>query len=534
MRRVRALATLVASCAGAAALLSGAPAASAAPTLKWAACGDAEGVECSTATLPMAYNRPAGAKVRIALARVAAKDTEHRIGSLFFNFGGPGGAAVDYLQATAGEGLFDALNERFDIVAFDPRGVGQSTPSIDCRANQETEGVYSVPFTTPFNLDRNALVGKVRSYLRKCLDNNGPILAHVSTANVARDLDRIRSMMGESKLNYLGFSYGTFLGATYAKLFPNRYRAMVLDGPVDADQYIHRPMQNLYEQTSGFEVAWGRLMQACARDQVACSGFGGDDPWEAFDDLVEQANASPIPADGFTDDPRPVTGDDIITATLYDVYSKFYWGEITYALAQAAAGDGSYIRFLVDSYYGNNLDGTFDPGTDRYFTIGAAEQRYDRHDVGTYLARGDESWGTFPHFWSNAGYVELNYGLWRVRDKDAYGGPWKLSSSQATPLVVATTYDPATPYRGAKRLVRDLGNARLLTMRGDGHTAYGGNSMCIDDAVNAYLVDLTLPAVGTKCEHEVPFTAFGQTLAAESLRAQAPVLVASKPRIRMR
>jgi pimeloyl-ACP methyl ester carboxylesterase len=519
--------------AGALALAPGASARVKAGALEWQGCGDAAGVQCATADLPMDYGDRQGSRVHIALARVPAKDQANRIGSLVFNFGGPGGAAVDYLQATAGEGLFDTLNQRFDIVAFDPRGVGQSTPSIDCKANQETEGIYSVPFARPIGLDVQQLLAKTTGYISKCLANNGEILAHVSTANVARDMNRIRKLLGERRLNYLGFSYGTFVGATYASLFPKRYRAMVLDGPLDADQYINRPMQGLFEQTSGFEVAFGRFMQACAADQTACSGFGGSDPWAAYDQLVEQANKAPIPADAYEDDPRPVSGDDIITATLYDLYRKEYWGEIAQALSMAAKGDGSLIRALVDGYYDRQDDGTFGPGTDLYFTIGASEQRYER-DVDLYLRRGDESWGTFPHFWSNAGYVELNYGLWPVHDEDAYYGPFRVPASSPTPLVVATTYDPATPYRGALRLVNQLGNARLLTMQGDGHTAYGGESACIDQAVDAYFDALALPAEGTVCQQEVPFSAPEPQVSAQAQSAAPRVRADARRRIARR
>ncbi len=282
---------------------------------------------------------------------------------------------------------------------------------------------------------------------------------------------RCARLLGERKINYFGYSYGTFLGATYASLFPNRYRSMVLDGPVDAHNYINKPWRDLAEQSAGFERGMRRFLQACARDQVACSGFGGDDPWIAWDELVESADANPIPADGYTADPRPVDGDDLRWAATGEVYLKELWGELGLALAGPQAGTPRLIRELVDLDYGRLDDGTYDPGYDPYFTIGAAEQRYPR-DVGFYLDLGDDAWGQFDDVFFNNGYVELNYGLWPERDRDAYGGPFKVSGSKPTPLVIANTYDPATPYRGALRLVRQLGNARLITMRGDGHTAY--------------------------------------------------------------
>jgi len=492
------------------------------PTLDWQTCGDAANVTCTTAQVPLDYDKPNGKSIELFLAKSPATDQAHRLGTLFFNFGGPGGAAANYVEAVGADpsGVWGALNERYDIVGMDPRGVGQSEPSIDCKANQETQGIYGQPFTTPDNLNPQALINHDLHYDARCIALNKEILPHVSTANVARDLDLLRQAVGENKLTYFGFSYGTFLGATYASLFPHNYDRMVLDGPVDADAYINEPLDDLSAQSAGFERAIGRFLTACAVDQVACSGFGGTDPLDAYDQLIDQANATPIPAGG--DDPRPIDGDDIVLATAYDVYGKQFWGELAKALADASNGDGTGIRTLVDGYYGNNLDGTFDPGTDRYFTIGAIEQRYP-HDVGLYLRAGKRSWSEHEHMWWNNGYVELFYGLWPIRDRDAFDGPFKIPSSSPTPLVVATTYDPATPYRGAKNLVRDLGNARLLTMRGDGHTAYPGNSPCIDVAVEAYMDDGTLPAPGTQCKQDVPFEAPALTAQALKVNQLAPL-----------
>ena len=494
------------------------PALPAAP-LAWAGCGTtveatAAGVQCATADLPMDYDEPDGTRVQIAVARVPATDPANRIGSLFFNFGGPGGPAVEYLQAS-GAGLFATLNQRFDIVGFDPRGVGQSTPSIDCRVDQETQGIYSTPVPTPVDIDVDAYVAKVQGYVDACLANNGEILEHVSTANVARDMDALRAAIGEEQLSYLGFSYGTFLGATYASLFPDRLRAMVLDGALDADEYVNDPLSSIASQTAGFELALARFTEACAVDQVACSGFGGVDPYLAYDKLLAQAEAAPIPADGYTADPRPVTADDIRTLTLRLLYTKQRWGRLGAVLAETAAGDGSTVRAMLDQVA--YADGA---SADRYFAIGASEQRYPQGDLDVYLDRGAESWASFPHFWSNSGYAEINYALWPAHDEDAFSGPFDVPASSAAPLVVGTTYDPATPYSGAVRLVADLGNARLLTMEGDGHTAYGGKSACIDAATETYLIDGLLPAAGTVCQQDVPFVGIGQVPAAAATATQ--------------
>ena len=519
-RRIASLATLAISCA----LGAGAPAAVAKDGgLRWSDCGD--GFQCATAKVPKDYGRPREGTLDIAVIRKPATDAQHRIGSLFVNYGGPGGDGVQTTRDAYAGGLFDSLNDRFDIVSFDPRGTGESEGAIDCRANQEAEGIYSKPFPTPLTIDVRAFTRKANRYVQRCVALNPGIFPYVSTANVARDMDLLREAVGDRKLTYLGFSYGTFLGATYESLFPGRLRALVLDGAVDPDQYINRQEDALREQTAGFERSIGRFLQACANDKVTCP-FGGADPWDAYDQLIEGADEHPIPAADTPD--RPVNGDDIRNGSIVILYSKFNWPFLAAALTQAEAGDASLLRFLADLSWGRNDDGTYDPGTDRYFTLSAAEQRYPFSDIGHYLATGAHSWGLFDHFWINSGYSEYYWGVFPVTARDAYYGPFSAPKNGTPTLVVGTSYDPATPYRGAKRMVAELGNARLLTMRGDGHTAYGGNSSCIDEAVDAYFEDLEVPAAGTSCKQEVPF---GEPQA-RSRAAARPALVYRGPGVK--
>jgi pimeloyl-ACP methyl ester carboxylesterase len=519
---------LVVGCLACLALLVAAPAAPAkAPPVDWKPCADAAGFDCATYPVPLDYRHGHGRSLHLAVVRLPA--TGRKVGSLFVNFGGPGADAVATLKAI-GPGLLGALNDRFDIVGFDPRGTGQSEDAIDCRANQETLGAYRQPFPTPENLDVSAWVAVNKRYVDRCLRLNPRILPYVSTANTARDMDRLRAAVGDRRLTYLGFSYGTFLGATYASLFPGRYRALALDGALDADKYINRPLLSLREQSAGFERADGRFFAACAANQVACDGFGGADPQKAFDELVDRLNAHPQPASA--NDPRPVDGDDVLAGLFGDLYAKQFWPYIARALAAAEAGDYSPIRAEADAFYGRNSDGTYDPVSDRYFALGALEQRYP-HDVNAYIEAGEDSWAMFDHSWLNSGYVELPWGLWPVEPRGVYYGPFHAKPSAPTTLVVGTTYDPATPYRGARRLVSELGNARLLTMRGDGHTAYGGNSSCIDRAVDAYLEHGTLPGKGTVCQQEVPFAPLpAQTARTPQLPATARSGVLRRPHVK--
>ena len=490
-------------------------------TLDWADCGDA-GAQCATASVPKDYDNPRLGTLDVAVAKSPA--TGDRIGSLFLNLGGPGAFVAPYLEAF-GADFFPALNERFDIIGVDPRGTDIAN-GLDCAANQETDGVYSQPFQTPDNLNVNALLRKDTRYIGRCVTRNDD-LQYMSTANVARDYNAVREAIGEPKMTYLGFSYGTFLGATLQSLFPGKTRAVVLDGALDPDQYMNDPLDSLDEQTAGFERAISRFFSACAADPAGC-GFGGGDPRGTVDDLIEQADASPIPA---SDTGRPIDGDDIRASLAQDMYAKQLWPELAAALAMADAGDGNGIRWIVDNrFYGRLDDGSYDPALDRYFLLGAIEQNYPRA-IQPYLKAGKSSYQNYDYAFWNHGYSELNWGLFPIRARDKYDGPFRTTRRDPTTLVVGTRYDPATPYKESKRLVKQLGNARLLTMTGDGHTAYGSGSPCSDAAIEAYLFDLTVPAEGTKCDQDVPaFPPAQATAKALSASAAKKIVVAPNTR----
>ena len=488
------------------------------PQLQWTACGAtpeavAAGVECARATLPLDYDEPAGAQVEIAVGRVPAAVPAQRIGSLFFNFGGPGAPAVDYLQA-AGPGLFERLNQHFDIVAMDPRGVGQSTPAINCQSPPET-GPPELP--TPLDADLDALLAEAQTYVDACVAANGELLEHVSTANVARDMDALRAGLGEEQLNYLGFSYGTLMGATYATLFPDGYRSMVLDSSLDAELYLNESETESSTSIAAFEDALDRFLDACAADQTACSGFGGADPSAAFDALLAGADETPIPVLNVPENSAPLTADEIRVVTFQLLYAKQAWGFLAAALAEAAQGDGSIFRqlFLL-------LEGSDPTSADRFFSITAGEQQWPT-DIDAYVQRAEEEFVAYPHFWFLGGYNSLLYALWPAHDEDAFRGPFDANPDAAPVLVTGTTHDPATPYDEGIALTEQLGNARFLTMDGDGHGAYGGNSSCIDSATDSYLVSLTVPAEGTVCQQEVPFTAPEPSPAVESSLATTAI-----------
>lgn len=466
--------------------------------VEWADCGS--GFDCGRVDVPLDYSAPQGPKLTLAVARLQARDPARRIGSLFFNFGGPGVATIDLLFEGAGQ-YFSGLNSRFDIVGFDPRGIGRTEGAIDCKVDPATD--ESEAFVTPENLDREAWVQSAERYVDTCMANNPEgFAAHVSTTDAARDMDLLRRAVGDEKLTFVGKSYGSLLGATYASLFPDNYRALVLDGGINPDEILNRPTDSNRLWSAAAERAFDRFLQACALDQVACFGFGGADPRSAFDALVAQANESPIPATG--SHPRPIDGDDILSAAFGTLYEKRDWQPFAAALVEAEAGDATRLRVLVDEDSGLLEDGTYDPMRDRNFSIASAEQSYSP-EIEPHIAAGELAWSRFPHFWWIGGYSELANGLFPVEAEAVFRGPFVATSEAPPILVLSTRFDPATSHEDALALVEQLGNAQLLIMNGDGHTAYGGRSSCIDAAVGTYLADATLPPSGRECPDGVSF-----------------------------
>lgn len=470
----------VVSAAAAIALASAAPS-SAAP-LSWTDCDS--GFECATATVPLDYRKPQGRQIKLAAMRLPAQDRAHRLGSLFMNPGGPGASGVDFVR-DFGKSLFAPVNRRFDLVGWDPRGIGASDGAIDCGVDRERFGPYAQPFELPRGAAAgHRLVHRAREYVRRCVARHPKpgLLPYLHTANSARDLDRLRAAVGDSKLTYLGYSHGTQLGAAYATFFPGRVRALVLDGAVDI---LGHPLRAFRERAEAFEDALGRFLAAC-RTQADHCGLGAR-PRAAYDALVKRLDRQPLTAAGG----RTVDGDDLLAATYGAMTQKYYWPGLSAALVQARAGDGAALRAATNLFY-EQID-------DSYAEISSLDARWPGRP-GPYLRADRRAARALPHFWWQAGSVGLPIGLWGVRPKDAYFGPLRNSPRAPTALVLGTTHDPSTPYAWAKRMTSALGNARLLTMRGDGHTAsFNDASSCIDDAVLAYLEQLALPPRGKTC-----------------------------------
>jgi pimeloyl-ACP methyl ester carboxylesterase len=446
------------------------------PRLDWRDCDD--GFQCATADVPRDYSRPRGATVRLALIRRPAVDQAHRIGSLFLNPGGPGASAVEFVR-TAPPPAFQLLS-RFDWVGFDPRGVGASEPATDC------DDLDSPPPMTPDTLDVPALLRTGRARAQSCLNRDPEFLASLGAANTARDMDVLRAAVGDERLSYFGMSWGGMVGEMYASLFPGRARALLLDSPGDADVWLNRPLQAGREQAVSFEAELGRFFTDCATHQDRC-GFGGEDPEEAFDALLEQLDAAPLDlGDGLRLDRALLTE---IAVSLLPIKSA--WPELGRALADAQSGETGLLRQLADAQIGaDRLFDTFD-------SYGSVERRPPRR-LAPYLENAEHVFALAPHFALGA-YEAVADLFWPIHARGGYYGPFRNAASATPALVIHSTHDPNSPYAWGKRVVRDLGNARLLTFHGDGHTVVPQFNGCVLGHLVAYMNDGVVPPAGASC-----------------------------------
>ena len=464
--------------AGIGVALAFAPAAAQAEELDWQPCDP--GFQCATASVPRDYAHPRGPEVQIALIRRPASDPEHRIGSIFVNPGGPGGSGIDFVR-TAPPGALAAFGRLYDFVGFDPRGVGRSTPAINgCGI------LYTHRFEMTDSLDLPSLLRRTRDQLRACEAGSGGILPYLTTANVARDLDRLRAAVGDERLNYIGLSWGTQLGATYTSLFPRRVGAFILDAPADPDVWINRPYEATREQVASFESSFARFLHWCTRNASVCT-LDPDDPENDVDALIAAMNAAPLQGE--------TTGDDLISVAGSALYSKYGWAPLARAISAAKAGDGSGIRtFLGD---------VSQPGNGEFFAYMANENRYG-NDVHRYLDETRHQEAIGPHFGIIRHTRFIGTAMWPWRARSVYRGPFRNADDAPTPLVIAGTHDPATPYAWGRRYVRQLGNARLLTYRSDGHGALTDLNPCVSVWALGYLETGALPPEGATCTQSVP------------------------------
>ncbi|MCC6831821.1 MAG: alpha/beta fold hydrolase [Thermoleophilia bacterium] len=504
-RRIAAFAVASAAWAAAAGTAAAAP-------LSWTPCDGP--FECATLPVPLDRTAAEAGTLDVAVIRLPASDPAARIGSLVVNPGGPGGSGVDFVR-DAGTTLFATLNRRFDIVGFDPRGTGASR-TVVCLDDAGQEAANSVATAFPGAGERDAIVARARVFQAACRANSGDLLRHITTASVARDMDLLRDALGDARLTYLGFSYGTYLGATYAALFPKRVRALVLDGGLDPTAYATRPLLTDLRQARGFQGAMERFLAWC---RLECE-FGDGAPEAAFAALLRRADAAPLP--GL--DTRPVRAAEVLNASLIALYSRQTWPLLAGALQLADLGDGAVVQILSDAAIGRNDDGTYGDEGAAFNAITAADREYPA-DLAAYDDLR-EAWAEASPLFGPGQFWPSSYlaAGWPVTPVDRFTGPF-VPKDLPPVLVVGTTADPATPYKGSVALAAELGNATLLTMSGDGHTAYGGNSNCVDLRVERYLVSLRVPASGIVCPQQATPPAFqveaAPVAASRRLRAAA-------------
>lgn len=456
-------------------------------SVTWTDCGG--GAECARIEVPMDYADPTGERVELALKRLGAGTPGERLGSLLINPGGPGGSGTTLVDS-ASFVLSADLMDAYDVVGFDPRGVGDSTP-ITCVSDAELDALRAAVYDTSTPEGRDALRTDMIRLADACGANTGPLLGYVDTVSAARDMDIIRSVLGDERLTYLGYSYGTALGAAYADLFPTRVGRLVLDGGLDPTlDYAALGLG----QAAGFEAA----LRSYAEDCLA----GGDCPLTgSVDEAVGQVQrffdllaGSPLP----TSSDRELTQSLAVSGVLLTLYDDQYWPILSEALRAAMTNrDGSQLLFLADLVADRQADGTYASNSTVALTAINCLDLPVNADPAAMDAEAEKLIAASPTFGRFFAYGEIACDVWPV---DAVGVRGPLAAEGAAPiLVIGTTGDPATPYAWSVALAEQLESGLLLTFDGEGHTAYGRSNDCVTDAVDGYLIDGAVPEDGLVC-----------------------------------
>jgi pimeloyl-ACP methyl ester carboxylesterase len=468
-----------------------APTTSAAPfvpaSFDWKACDDSASttsVQCGTLEVPYDYNNPSAGTFTLYVKLRPATNPSLRIGSMMVNPGGPGFGGSS-LADDADYYFSSDLTDHFDIIAWDPRGTGKSTPAVDCVDNYDQYFGLDSPPDSPE--EKQALVDASQAFNDECMANSGEILPYISTQASATDMNSIRQALGEDKISYFGFSYGSELGATWATMFPQTVRAAVLDGAVDPNS---TSAEEGMAQAKGFEGQLATFLAACSKNK-ACEFYNGGKSEAAFDALLLDLDAKPLVVSA---ERTPVTQGVAFTAVAQAMYSDYYWSQLEKALADAQQGDGAGLLKLYDDYFQRKDDGSYGNELEAFLAISCLD------DPGaTSIEAVDDAVPSFiavaPRLGANFGYG-YSCALWPVKAAVKV----EVTGKGAGPIVViGTTGDPATPLASTRKMAAELEQGILLIVEANQHTGYGANE-CINTAVDSYLIDLTVPVSETTCK----------------------------------
>jgi pimeloyl-ACP methyl ester carboxylesterase len=443
--------------------------------------------------VPLDWNRPTGKQIDLAVIRRRASNGRERIGSLFFNWGGPGVAGVPKVRAMAPQ--LEAIGAgRFDVVSWDPRGTGESVP-IECFGSEQKRTAFwgshwSVPTT---NAQSSSYIAKAAAFARRCASRNEELLAHVSTADTVRDLDYLRQSAGDALLNYRGISYGTFIGQTYAGMFPQRVRAMVLDGVLNPVAFTSGTEGSIASSIADADVVFEKFQLLCQRAGPRCALAGRGPVAPRVRGLLARLRRAPI---------GTLTYGDALLVLWLRLGSPGTWPGLAVALDKADRGDGSALESTARDAKGFVLS-ALDSAValqcaDKPFPPSPAPQAWP----GVIGRLREVSFISGP---VNGWLLWAPCASWTTRSAERYAGPWNAQTKEPI-LVIGTRFDPNTAYAGAVAAAARLGNAVLLTHDGYGHTSDADPSTCVDRAMTAYLVDLVVPPKGTVCRSNLlPF-----------------------------
>ena len=452
---------------------------------RWSGCGGS--FECASVRVPLDYSHPGAGSIEVATIRKPATDPSHRIGSLVLYPGGPGLSGIDFLrQNSVG---FESLNKRFDLVAFDQRGVGRSAP-VRCLTNAQLDALLQTDTVLDDPQEKQVYIEAITSMAQACEQASARLLPFVDATSAARDMDAIRAALGDGKLTYLGWGYGSLLGEIYAHLFPTRVRALALDGVANPALTVG---DLLLGRAAGFEANLQAFLADCRSVAVCAFGQAGD-PGGRLTALMRRLDQSPLRVGSRT------LGRRLAIAGLIVGLDPRRWRDLDAALNDAFGGDGQALLGLADLYDGRSADGSYSYRPESTTAIGCLDHAAPS-DISYYDRLGPALAHASPMFGPAFQYAALDCSFWPVKAKSAAA---PLSVGGAPPiLLVAATQDPSWPYAWGQAANAQLAGSVLLTRNGYGALSYF-RSLCVRLAVDAYLAQLAVPARGTVCESDYP------------------------------